>query len=164
MKTNTGPWSVRFSNGSNKSQYANWFHDKDDAKRFSYNLTDYETAESIKTDGKPVIDSHIVNTPAERSAAKCKSVAARTLNRFKPMSIIWRTVIEPPFITEKRRQEKIEIEIKQRWKRLRLKPRRKDTNGFVMGAGYSAPDEKSGTYIEASATMTIPVAIIAVEN
>ncbi|WP_291812953.1 hypothetical protein [Limnobacter sp.] len=74
-------WSVRFSNGSNKSQYANWFHDKDDAKRFIQFLTDYETAESIKTDGKPVIDSHIVNTPAE-------IVALLNANPFVPACLI----------------------------------------------------------------------------
>lgn len=74
-------WSVRFSNGSNKSQYANWFYDKDDAKRFIQFLTDYETAESIKTDGKPVIDSHIVNTPAE-------IVALLNANPFVPACLI----------------------------------------------------------------------------
>tara|TARA_A100000172_G_scaffold68408_2_gene48199 strand:+ start:473 stop:682 length:210 start_codon:yes stop_codon:yes gene_type:complete len=58
-------WSVRFSNGSNKSEHATWFDDKDKAKKFVEFLTDYETAESIETDGKTIIDSHIVNTPAE---------------------------------------------------------------------------------------------------
>jgi hypothetical protein len=58
-------WSVRFSNGSNESEHATWFDDKDKAKKFVQFLSDYDSAESIERDGKAIIDSHIVNTPAE---------------------------------------------------------------------------------------------------
>ena len=58
-------WSVRFSNGSNESKHATWFDDKDKAKKFVQFLSDYDSAESIERDGKAIIDSHIVNTPAE---------------------------------------------------------------------------------------------------
>ena len=81
------------------------------------------------------------------------------------MSIIWRTVIEPPFITEKRRQEKIEIEIKQRWKKIKAKAKKKDTNGFADGGVVTLLRMKSPEHtLKPPATMTIPVAIIAVET
>ena len=76
------------------------------------------------------------------------------------MSIIWQIWRQEKIEAEikqrqkeieaKAKQEKIEIEIKQRWKKIKAKAKKKGHKWICgWGCGYSAPDEKSGTYIAA---------------
>jgi len=62
------------------------------------------------------------------------------------MSVIWQTVVIPPSVVEAAEDKRRRL----RWKKIKAKARKQGHKWICgWGCGYSAPDEKSGTYIAA---------------